>query len=175
MSGARDVPMESATRQKAIRANYPWYPPPVYPEGAEIRGGYAGFNTVGLSYADERTDKGIVQRRNLRMGDITRYTYGHVVNPRFRVISTGTVESSKFQPATHMPHVVQLNTFLYRANKGYPYNLGLSEKVPTIPNEALNGMNAGTMTPRPRYTRNIFTNRNYGTVRGVPAKPSQGI
>lgn len=169
--GSRTPPIAAVdSRTRSVEAYYPFYPPPVYPEGLE-RGGYSGFASVPLSRVDERTDKGIVNRRNLRMGEINRYTFGHVLMRTFRMIATGQVESSRANVYENMPNLVQLNTWLYRAAKGYPRNLGLSEKVPTIPNEALNGTNAGKMQPRHQFTRNIFTRRSFATAPSIPAKP----
>lgn len=174
--GARDGRVQAATssRARAVESYYPFYPPPVYPEETDVRGGYAGFATVPLSHVDERTDKGIVDRRNKRWGDRTNYTWGGLTHRVFRMMATGQVESSQVQTVTNMPLVAQFNDFLYRAAKGYPRNLGLSEKVPTLPKEALGNNPYGAMQPRPQFTRNVFTRRNYANNRSVPAQSMQG-
>lgn len=159
------------TQARAIESYYPFYPPPVIDEGATMRTGYAGAGQVPASYVDERTDKGIVNRRNLRWGEINRYTFGAVFRKVFKMTATGQVESSKFQPFSNMPAIVQQNQWLYRAAKGYPMNLGLSEKVPTLPAIALGNNPNGVMGPRPQYTRNIFTRRSFATAKVIPAKP----
>lgn len=172
--GARNTPMANGTgsRARAIESYYPYYPPPVYPLGQDVKGGYAGPSVVAQSVLDERTDKGIVNSRFNRWGDRSRYTVGGVLRRVFHMRATGQVESSAVQPISNMPNIVQQNDFLYRAAKGYPRNLGLSEKVPTLPRAALGQNPNGQMTSRPQYTRNIFTNRNYANVKQVPAKPS---
>lgn len=169
---ARTVPMSAATssRARSVQSYYPYYPPPLYPEATEGNG-YAGFVSLPPSYTDERTDKGIVNRRNLRYGEINNYSWGGVQNPVFHARATGQVESTVFQGITNMPHIVQQNNFLYRAAKGYPRNLGLSEKVPTLPQEALGNTPWGAMQPRPQFTRNIFTRRPYAAAKSIPAQP----
>lgn len=171
---ARNTPMQNgvSSRARAIESYYPFYPPPVYPLEQDVRGGYAGASTVAISAIDERTDKGIVNARFNRWGERNRFTFGGVVNRVFRMLATGQVQSSQVQTITNMPAIVQQNDFLYRAAKGYPRNLGLSEKVPTLPREALGDNPWGTMQPPPRFARNIFTNRNYANIKQVPAQPS---
>jgi hypothetical protein len=161
----------TASSVRATEAYFPYYAPPVYPVGAYTEGGFAGFSTLPGSTLDERTDKGLVHSKWNRFGDRTRTTFGGVVNKVFKMIATGQVQSSKYQPVTNMPLHAQFNDWLYRAAKGYPRNLGLSEKVPTLPNGALNGTNAGSMTARPQFTRNIFTNRSYAIKPAIPAQP----
>lgn len=172
--GARNTPMANGTgsRARAIESYYPFYPPPVYPITETIRNTPVTGATVAQSVVDERTDKGIVPGRFNRWGDRSRFTFGGVVKKLFHMKSTGQVESSMAQQITNMPAIVQQNDFLYRAAKGYPRNLGLSEKVPTLPTEALGNNPWGSMQPRTQITRNVFTNRNYSTVKQVPAKPS---
>jgi len=171
---SRTAPMVNGTgsRARAIESYYPFYPPPVYPIAQDVKGGYAGPSVVPLSYVDERTDKGVVNSRFNRWGERNRFTFGGVINRVFRMQATGQVESSAVQPITNMPNIVQQNDHLYRAAKGYPRNLGLSEKVPTIPQEALGNNPWGAMGPRNQYTQNIFTRRNYAQVRQIAAKPS---
>lgn len=159
------------TQARAIEAYYPFYPPPVIDEGQTMRTGYAGAGHQTMSYVDERTDKGIVNRKNLRWGEINRYTFGAVFRKVFKMEATGQVASSAFQPFSNMPAIVQQNMFLYRAAKGYPMNLGLSEKVPTLPQIALGNNPNGAMEARPQFTRNIFTRRSFATAKVIPAKP----
>lgn len=172
--GARNTQMANGTgsRARAIEAYYPFYPPPVYPIQETVRNTPVTGATVAMSQVDERTDKGIVPSRFNRWGDRSRFTIGGVVKRLFHMKATGQVESSMAQQITNMPAIVQQNDFLYRAAKGYPRNLGLSEKVPTLPVEALGQNPWGQMGPRTQITRNVFTNRNYSTVKQVPAKPS---
>lgn len=170
----RRTPLSAATSSMArsVEAYYPFYPPPVVPiqDVGKERNGYQGFAQVPLSYTDERTDKGIVNRRNMRQGERSFFRHGGVLMRPFHMVSTGTVESSRFQNIQAMSFGWSVNNWLYRAAKGYPMNLGLSVKVPTLPKEAL-GVSPAHMTPRPRYSRNVFVNRNFNTIRSIPAKP----
>lgn len=169
---SRTPPVTAAmgSRARSVESYYPFYPPPVWPEGLE-RGGYSGFGNNAQGYLDERTDKGIVHSGFMRQGERTRYTFGGVIMKVFRMLATGQVESSRANPVLNFPHVAMQNDWLYRAAKGYPRNLGLSEKVPTLPDGALNGTNSGTMQPRPQFRRNVFTHRNFSTAPSVPAQP----
>lgn len=175
--GARNTPMSNgvSSRSRAVESYYPFYPPPVYPLETIVQGGYAGASSNAISFVDERTDKGIVPASFNRWGERFRYSFGGVINRVFKMRATGQVESSQVQPITNMPNVSQFNDYLYRAAKGYPRNLGLSEKVPTLPPEALGNNPWGQMRPRTRITRNVFTNRNYATVNQVAAKPTNGV
>lgn len=169
----RIVPMNVAvgSRARSIQANYPFYPAPVYPVETEVKGGFAGFSHVSTDVVDERTDKGIVNRALNRWGDRVRYTYGAVRNTMFHMRATGQVESTEFQPYLSYPLNSTHNDWLYRAAKGYPQNLGLSEKVPTIPAEALGNNPWGQMTGTPRFTRSVFTRRSFVGAPSVPAQP----
>jgi hypothetical protein len=171
---SRGIPIRRGTSSqvRSIQSYYPFYPPPVIDEDATDHTGYAGFAQVPGSYVDERTDKGIVDRHNQRWGEFSRYTHGNVMRHGvFHMRGTGQVESTIFQMFTNMPSIAQFNNWLYRAAKGYPQNLGLSEKVPTLPKEALGDTPNGAMQPRQQITRNIFTKRSGGTVKNVPAQP----
>lgn len=171
----RRVPLSAATGSMArsVEAYYPFYPPPVVdPEATrQERNGYQAFETVPLaSNITGGPDDGIVNRRNMRQGERTFFRHGGVLMTPFRMQATGQVQSSQAQRIQAMPAGWSVNGWLYRALKGYPLNLGLSVKVPTLPKEAL-GITPDQMTPRPRYSRNVFVNRGFNTIRGVPAKP----
>jgi len=167
--------MSAATGSMArsVQAYYPFYPPPIVdPEATRNeRNGYQGF--VNIPIAANITggaDDGIVNRRNLRMGERTFFRHGGVLMRVFRMIATGRVESSQAQRIQTMPAGWSTNEHLYRAIGGYPMNLGLSFKVPTLPKEAL-GITPDQMLPRPRYSRNVFVNRQFNTIQSVAAKP----
>lgn len=169
--GERDTGYSTmvSSRARSVEALYPFYPAPVYPEGLE-RNSYSGFTTnppVSSSPVDRAP---VVRRNNLRTGERIRYTHGNVVKRVFRMMATGAVESSQFQPATNMPSVSVFNDFLYRAG-GYPRNLGLSEKVPTLPKQAL-GQEVPVMQPAPQFRATIFTRRAFSSAPSLPAKPS---
>lgn len=171
--GSRTPPVVAGrgSRARSVDSYYPWYPPPVYPEGLE-RNSYSGFtdNPPATSSPIDRAP--VVKRNNLRWGDITRYTHGNVAQRPFPMTATGQVPSSNFQVMENMPSVAQFNMFLYRAGKGYPRNMGYSEKVPTLPAAAL-GILPNQMAPAPRFTRTVFTKRSYASAPSIPAQPSR--
>lgn len=158
---------------RSVEAYYPFYPPPVVDPAAtrQERNGYQGFAEVPLaSNITGGADDGIVNRANMRQGEQSYFRHGGVVMTPFRMVSTGQVESSTAQRIQAMTAGWSVNRWLYRALKGYPMNLGLSVKVPTLPKEAL-GVTPAQMTPRPRYSANVFVNRNFNTIRSVVAQP----
>lgn len=158
---------------RSVEAYYPFYPPPVVdPEATRNeRNGYGGFVTVPIvANITGGADDGIVNRVNMRQGEVSYFRHGGVLMTPFHMRSTGTVESSMAQRVQGMSAGWSINNWLYRALKGYPMNLGLSVKVPTLPREAL-GITPAQMTPRPRYSRNIFVNRQFNTIRSTPAQP----
>lgn len=171
----RRVPISAATGSMArsVEAYYPFYPPPVVdPEATRNeRNGYQGFETIPLpSNITGGADDGIVKRANMRQGERSFFRHGGMLMSPFRMIATGAVQSSQAQRIQAMPAGWSINGFLYRALKGYPMNLGLSVKVPTLPREAL-GITPAQMTPRPRFSRNVFVNRGFNGIRSVPAQP----
>jgi hypothetical protein len=85
------------------------------------------------------------------------------------MVATGQVPSSRFNIFQAMPHDAQFNMFLYRAAKGYPQNLHLSEKVPTLPQNVLN---PSQMQPTPRITKTVFVRRSFSSAPSIPAQPS---
>jgi len=137
------------------------YAAPVFPQTNYIAGGYAGFANNPPARSAPNTMAPVVNRRNRLKGMRFLYSHGLQVHRQFRMRATGQVESSRFQPQVNVTAFAPFNDALYQA--GYPgTNLGISEKVPTIPPEAL-GTAPWQMAPAPQWTRNIFTTRNYGT------------
>lgn len=154
---------------RAIVSYQQYYAPPVAPIGQNIRGS-SPLNAMMQPAHESRADMAAVVNHRPRMKGL-RYLYsmGSRTIRQFLMTATGAVPSSSFQPYTAHAWHANFNDAIYQA--GYPgRNLGLSEKVPTIPKPAL-GVDISQMTPRPRYTRTIFTNRNYG---GRPSLPAQG-
>jgi hypothetical protein len=105
------------------------------------------------------------------------YSRGSQVITQFQMRATGQVQSSRFQPKIASTWFACFNDALYQA--GYPgINLGIAEKVPTIPPAAL-GSAPWQMQAPPRFTRNIYTRRNYGTPNNpIAAKgiiPTNGV
>lgn len=158
---------------RSVEAYYPFYPPPVVDPAAtrNERNGYQGFAQVPLaSNTTGGPDDGIVNRVNMRQGERSFFRHGGVMMTPFHMRATGQVESSMAQRVQSMSAGWSVNQWLYRALKGYPMNLGLSVKVPTLPKAAL-GVTPAQMTPAPRFSRNVFVNRRFNGIQSVPAKP----
>ncbi len=168
MPGTQYVTGYSSLRQ-SVDAYHLAYAAPVFPQTNYIAGGYSGFATNPPAHSAPRTMAAIVNRRNRIKGMRFLYSHGLQTKRIFHMRATGQVESSQFQRQTNVTVIGPFNDALYQA--GYPgTNLGISEKVPTIPPAAL-GTAPWQMAPQPRWTRNIFTTRNYGTPnKGIQAK-----
>lgn len=145
------------------------YEPPVSPQSNNITTGSAVVEN--LPAADETLHDGstVVSRKWRLKGMRYLYSRGSRRIRQFTMTATGQVPSSEYQRITAWTWDAAFNDNLYRSG-GYPRNLGLSEKVGTIPPEAL-GTSPYQMLPRPRYTRSIFTNRSYSGAPIVPAQP----
>lgn len=164
MPGTQYLTGYSSLRQ-SVEAYKLAYAAPVFPQTHYIAGGFAGFANNPPAHTAPKTMAAIVNRRNRVKGMRFLYSHGNQIHRIFHMRATGQVESSVFQPRVNVTAIAPFNDALYQA--GYPgTNLGISEKVPTIPPEAL-GTAPWQMTAPPRYTRNVFTTRNYGT----PNKP----
>lgn len=161
----------SSSLGKSIAAYMPDYPAPVVLQSQMIGGSPPWMSHVDVAAKSPRDGAGVVNRRNRTRGMRFLYRQLAYTTPWFRMKATGQVERSKFQPTTQTTYFDAFNDALFQA--GYPRNLGLSEKVASIPPEAL-GTSPSQMQPRPRYTRSIFTNRSFGTAPAVPAEPTQG-
>lgn len=148
------------------------FAPALYPQSHYIQGSPAWMSHVDQASTSPRDGAGVVTRRNRLNGLRFLYNRGSQTTPWFRMRATGQVEKSAFQPTLASTWFAAFYDGLYQA--GYPRNLGLSEKVASIPPEAL-GTSPSQMAPRPRFTRSIFTNRSYGTAPAIPAKPTQGM
>lgn len=157
----------------SVHAYQPYYAPPVAPQTEFVQGGASHFADMrGHEIWDQHSVPVSRAPRELGM----RWVYSRVTRSLqfFRMVATGRVESSRFQPQTGTTFgVTGFNDALYQA--GYPRNLGWSEKVPTIPPLAL-GISPHQMAPRPQITRSIFVNRRPLTsgIPGVPATPTNG-
>jgi hypothetical protein len=156
----------------AIQAYMPMYAPPSVPipemlvTRSPITSIIPGNSRTPVSGAP------VVNRKNRIQGMRYLFSRGAKYIRQFRMIATGQVESTRFQPATAWTWDGSFNDALFQF--GYPgYNLGLSEKVPTIPAAAL-GVSNFQMLPKPQYTRTIFTQRSYGARPGLPAQPRNG-
>lgn len=163
------MPFSSLAR--SVEAYQPYYAPPVTPVSAFIE------NTSALSRNLEQVasrvdySDGLVTRAPRLNGIRTLFSYGTQILTTFRMIATGRVESTTFQPRLSHQWVGEFNDSIWQA--GYPRNLGLTFKVPTV-NPNINP--PWSMAPAPQFRRNVFVNRRAVTsgVPGLPAKPTQG-
>jgi hypothetical protein len=152
----------------SVQANLPYYAPPVTPQTNYIRGGSSAVvEHPSFQPVDQHT--GLVNRMPRMLGIRWLYSRGGQIKPWFRMIATGAVESTKFQPVLSYTWDAEFNDAIYQA--GYPRNLGFTFKVPTIPSQAL-GSERYSMLPRPRFSRSIFARR--AVTSGVRPLPAQG-
>lgn len=155
---------------RSIQAYMPQYAPPVNPQTNYIRGGAADAlpdiaRANGSAVWDQHSR--LVNRNPRRLGIRTLYSYGAASKAWFRMVATGAVESTKFQPVTSHMWDGEQNDAIYQA--GYPRNLGLTFKVPTV-NPNINP--PWSMAARPNFRgRTIFTNTRPFTS-GIPGKPA---
>lgn len=153
----------------SVAAYQPYYAPPVTPSPNYIRGGGASATQhPDAQEIDQHT--GLVNRMPRMIGIRWLYSRGGQIKPWFRMIGTGAVESTKFQPVLAYSWSGENNDAIYQA--GYPRNLGYTFKVDTIPAAAL-GTQRDQMLPAPRFTRPIFSRRAYTS--GVKPLPAVGI
>lgn len=152
---------------RSIAAYQPYYAPPVTPSPNYIRGGQAARTEMPAHQEiDQHTS--LVNRAPSMLGIRWLYSRGGQIKPWFRMIATGAVESTKFQPVLSYTWTGENNDAIYQA--GYPRNLGYSFKVDTIPRAAL-GVQRDQMRPAPRWTRPIYSRRAYTSgVKGLPAQ-----
>jgi hypothetical protein len=168
-------PMSSLGR--SITATQPYYAPPTFPQTNYVNSrspltSVQQTPSVVMSFDGMQGIRaGVVNSRNRMYGMRWLYARGGQLKKWFQMISTPTVQSTKFQPVEASTWFFMRNDNLYRC--GFPRNLGWSEKVPTIPPEAL-GTAQWQMTPAPVYKRNVFTRRSFATAPSVPAKPYNG-
>lgn len=161
---------------RSVAAYQPYYAPPTFPQTNYIHGGssLAAVNQMPadmLGYALPNTYAGIVVSKNRTYGMTWLYSRGAQLKKWFRMMATGQVESTNFQPVTDSTWFSMFNGNLYRC--GFPRNLGWSEKVPSIPPAAL-GIQPWQMNAMPRIRRNVYTKRSFATAPSVPAKPYNG-
>lgn len=160
----------------SIAAYTPNYAPPVVSESllepANLRGSspFATVNPPLNTRCDNNS--GVVTGRFRRFGMRYMYSRGTQRNSTMRMVATGQVERTRFQPYLGWTWNASFNDGLYRAG-GYPQNLGLSFKAPTIPDGVATSAAWGRMRPAPQFTRTVFTRRRYSGAGAIPAKPQQ--
>lgn len=130
---------------------------------------FASMNPPVSSRADHRS--GVVSSANRMTGDRELYSRGMQRNSLVRMTATGQVERSRFQPLIGTTYTGSFNDALYQA--GYPQNLGLSFKAPSVPDGVATSHAWGRMRPAPQITRTIFTRRRFSGAASVPAVPQQ--
>lgn len=165
--------MQRSSLTNSIIAYQPYYAPPTTPQTNVERGGASVFADMRrYSHWDQHSTP--VNRAPRELG--MRWFYGRMLQGfrTFRMVATGRVASSLFQPTTRTTYAENgFNDAIYQA--GFPRNLGLSFKVATIPPIAL-GTSPSQMLPAPRITRSVYVNRRPFTsgIAAVPATPTQG-
>lgn len=162
-------PMSSLGR--SVHAYQPYYAPPTFPQTNYIssRSPVQSANPPLMSMGT--TGSAVVNARPRMVGMSFLYSRGARFKQWFKMIATGQVEKTAFQPLEAYTWYSAGNDALYQA--GYPRNLGWSEKVPTIPREAL-GNERSQMNPMPQFKRNVYTRRSFSTAPSVPAQPMNG-
>lgn len=170
MAGRYTPPWSSY--QYSVNAYQPIYEPPTSPQSNNIQGSSPMFRESPVAGVAPAQGAAVVRGDFRRLGMRYLYSRGARVLRQFVMTATGQVPSSQFQNKTAWTWDASFNDALFQA--GYPgRNLGISEKVPTIPPAAL-GTQRDQMMPAPRFTRTIFTNRSYGPRPGLPAIPTNG-
>lgn len=154
----------------SVQANLPYNAPPVTPQTNYINGGSAAVVEMPEGgTVDQHTT--LVNRMPRMLGIRNLYSRGGQIKPWFRMIATGQVERTKFQPVLSYTWDGEFYDAIYQA--GYPRNLGYTFKVPTIPAPAMRD-DRYRMLPAPRFTRSIFAKRaNTSGVRPLPAQSTQ--
>lgn len=153
----------------SIHAYQPFYAPPVDPQTHFIKTGSAVLQQNIPNQRISQHDR-LVNRMPRMLGIRWLYSRGGQVKPWFRMIGTGAVESTKFQPITSHTWDGEFNDAIYEA--GYPRNMGYTFKVPTIPAPAV-ALQRDRMAAAPRFTKSIFARRAYTS--GVAPVPAQGV
>lgn len=155
---------------QSVEAYQPFFPPPVVPQDTVIRGSsplVMQMDSVGEVW-DQHSR--LVNRDPRRIGIRTLFSYGGYALKQFRMIATGQVESSTFQPRGNHMWDGEFNDAIYQM--GYPRNLALTFKVNTV-NKGINA--PWQQTPRPNFGgRTIYTSRRPVTsgIPGTPAVPA---
>lgn len=128
----------------------------------------ASMNPPVTSRVNNRS--GIVSRANRMKGDRELYSRGVQRNSLMEMVATGQVERSRFQPLSGWTWNGSFNDELYRSG-GYPQNLGLTFKAPSVPDGVATNPAWGRMRPAPQITRTVFTRRRFSGAPAVAAKP----
>jgi hypothetical protein len=160
----------------SVAAYQPYYAPPTVPTTQYIQTGMSHWVNNIPAMEGITNGAATVVRKPRSLGIRYLYARGAHTLRWFRMQATGQVESTKFNPVSAWTWDGCFNDAIYQA--GYPRNTGLTIKVAQIPAAAL-GIQQSQMLPRPRFTKSVFTNRSFATVKGLPAQgiippPTQG-
>ena len=152
----------------AIEAYMPVYAPPSVPLPENLVTRNDVSQNLPAMSTTPVSGSMVVNRVNRQLGMRFLYARGAKRIRQFIMMATGRVQSTQFQPYTSWTWDGSFDDALYQV--GYPgTNLGISEKVPTVPMAAINA--PWQMTQRPQYRRSIITQRSYGGAESAPAKP----
>jgi len=152
----------------SVAAYMPYYAPPISPQRQVVQNRDTPLMTPGLpgQQVDQHTT--LVNREPRLMGIRWLYSRGGQIKPWFRMIATGAVERTKFQPVLAYQWSGEFNDAIYQA--GWPRNLGYTFKVDTIPQQAL-ATQREQMMPRPWIRKPYFARRAYTSgIKGVPVQ-----
>lgn len=153
----------------SVEAYQPMYAPPTGPPRSEMQNNSPAFFGNGLPGDIVDQHSAIVNREPRMIGIRWLYSRGAQVKPWFRMIATGQVERTKFQPVLAYQWSGEFNDAIYQA--GYPRNLGYTFKVDQLPaNTQIPGprMLAKPWIKRPYYARRAYTSG----ISGLPAIPT---
>lgn len=158
--------------RNSIQAYSPYYPPPIEsvlePQNLVGTTRFATMNPPVSSEVNYRS--GVVSRANRRNGDRQMYSRGVQHNSTMRMMATGAVESTRYQPLLGWTWSGSFNDALYEA--GCPQNLGLSFKAPSIPDGIATSAQWGRMRTAPQFTRTVFTRRRFAGAPSIAAQPT---
>lgn len=145
----------------------PMYAAPTGPPRAQMQQTGSALLTprIPAQLVDQHTT--MVNREPRMMGIRWLYSRGGQCKPWFRMIATGQVESTKFQPVLAHQWAGEFNDSIYQA--GYPRNLGYTFKVDQPVNTYTTpgpSMASKPWIRRPYYARRAYTSG----IAGVPAE-----
>ena len=141
----------------SVTAYQPMYAPPVPPDRSVVQAGGASYFTNGIPNQTIDQHTRTVNREPRLDGVRWLYAYGARSKMWFRMVATGQVQSSGFQPITSHRWSGEFNDAIYQA--GYPRNLGYTFKVDQ---SAANARVPGAaMQSKPWIKRSYFSKRAY--------------
>lgn len=155
----------------SVIAYQPIYAPPVPPDRNVVQAGGNAFfqNGINAQPIDQHTT--MASREPRMLGVRWMYSYGAQTKQWFRMVATGQVERSSFQPVTAHRWSGEFNDSIYQA--GYPRNLGYTFKVNQL--AANIPIPGATMAAKPHIKRSYFSQRAYTSgLAAVPLESTYG-